>query len=200
VNGDAPAWVTTTTLLRGLHDYDNREAWDRLVERFRRPIETFVRQVGVAPADREDVAQEALVAFAQEYRRGSYDPSRGRLRQWLFGIAYRQALQQRRRSQRQTPPGGVEAPRTAIPDESAAHGLWDRVWDQYLLEKSVEVARTEFSPTTFAAFERTVLRDETPQEAADHLGIPTKAVYNGKHRVLQRVRALIDELGDIHPG
>lgn len=77
-------WITTTTLLDRLGDYGDQDAWDRFVERFRRPITSFALEVGVPPRDVEDVTQETLVAFAQAFRAGRYDRARGRLRSWLF--------------------------------------------------------------------------------------------------------------------
>ena len=89
-------WVTTATVLQNLRDYDNREAWGSFAERFRRPVVSFARGMGLKTADAEDVAQETMLAFAEAYRKGSYDPAKGRLSKFLFGIAYRQSLKFRR--------------------------------------------------------------------------------------------------------
>ena len=196
-------WITTTTILEELRDYENRQAWDRLVERFRRPIASFVRQTGVQPGDCEDVAQNALVAFAEAYRSGKYDRTKGKLSRWLFGIAYRHALRQLRKDQR-TPraPAPPEGRTDAGPflDEATATDVWDRIWDRHLLEMGIERARRDFAPETFRAFELVVLEDQAPPAAAETLGVPVKTVYNAKHRVLKRVRELITELGEMEGG
>src|SRR5436305_1544249 len=88
-------WLTTATVLEKLRDFANRDAWDRFSERFRRPVVSFARGMGLAQSDAEDVAQETLMAFAKAYREGQYDPAKGRLSKFLFGIAYRQALKGR---------------------------------------------------------------------------------------------------------
>lgn len=186
-------WITTTTILDGLRDYGNRDAWDRLVGRFRHPIAAFARETGVAQRDCEDVAQEALAAFAEAYRAGRYDRTRGRLGSWLFGIAYRHAMRRRRAEARHPPapdPGGD----AAIPDEAA--DVWTRIWERHLLESAITAARYEFAPDTFRAFRHVVLEDRTPAEAADAMGVPVKTIYNAKHRVLRRVRELLRELED----
>jgi RNA polymerase sigma-70 factor (ECF subfamily) len=192
-------WLTTTTILHDLRDYANRGAWDRLVERFRRPIASFVREVGVAPADCEDVAQNTLLAFAEAYRGGKYDRDAGRLSRWLFGIAYKQALRQRRRDAHDPPapalPEGAEP--NAVLDEATASDVWDRLWSRHLLEKGIEQARGEFDADAFRIFELVVLEDRSPAEVAAELGLPAQAVYAAKHRVLRRVRELIAELGEL---
>jgi RNA polymerase sigma-70 factor (ECF subfamily) len=192
-------WLTTTTILHDLRDYSNRGAWERLVERFRPPIVSFVRQVGVAPSDCEDVAQNTLLAFAEAYRGGKYDRAAGRLSRWLFGIAYKQALRQRRRDAHDPPapalPEGVAPP--DHPDEAAAADVWDRLWNRHLLEKGIERARGEFDASAFRVFELVVVEDRSPADAASALGLPVEAVYGTKHRVLRRVRELIAELGEL---
>jgi RNA polymerase sigma-70 factor, ECF subfamily len=53
----------------------------------------FVERMGVAPADRDDIIQEAFLVFHR--RRADFDHSRP-LRPWLAGIAYRLTLSMRR--------------------------------------------------------------------------------------------------------
>jgi RNA polymerase sigma-70 factor (ECF subfamily) len=192
-------WVTTTTILHDLRDYSNRGAWERFVDRFRRPIAHFVREMGVAAADCEDVAQNTLLAFAEAYRAGKYERGTGRLSAWLFGIAYYQALRQRRRAAHDPPPPvrpeGDDAPVEIA--ESVASDVWERVWDRYLLERCIERARSEFAADTFRAFELVVLEDRAPADAASILCVSVKSVYNAKHRVLTRVRQLAVDLGEL---
>jgi RNA polymerase sigma-70 factor (ECF subfamily) len=189
-------WLTTATVLQQLRDYENREAWSSFADRFRQPVVSFARSMGLHPVDAEDVAQETLLAFAEAYRKGNYDPSKGRLSRFLFGIAYRQSLRARRHSA-QAPanvnlaPGGTGF-WSQIPDEHTATGIWDTEWERSALERCLQQARNEFEPDTFRAFELTVREELSPAEAAQKLGISVKSVYNAKHRVLKRIRELRD--------
>ena len=185
---DDTLWVTTTTILHDLRDQEDDRVWSRFVRHFRLPIEGFVRRIGVHPEDLEDVTQNTLLAFAEAYRKGKYERGRGRLRQWLFGIAYRQALMQRRHHARH---GGREV---TIEEESSAVEVWEELWDRFLLEKSIAQAKLEFTGITYQAFHLVVLEDLAPPDAAARLGVPIKQVYNAKHRVLTRVRELLSQL------
>lgn len=194
-------WKTTSTILRGLRDFDDEEAWQRLVVRFRRPIISFARKAGLSPSDVEDVAQETLIAFAQGYRNGDYDPKRGRLSRWLFGIAYKHILRQRQRDGRRREKVAAGFHGTtfwgAVEDEEAATGTWDQEWNRSLWQECVELVRPEFEQDTFRAF-ALVVRDECkPAEAARKLGVPIKFVYNAKHRVLKRLRELRADLENV---
>jgi RNA polymerase sigma factor (sigma-70 family) len=192
-------WVTTSSLLDGLRDFGNRTAWERLAARFRKPIVAFATHLELPAAEADDVAQETLLAFAKAIREGRYDPSKGRLSHWLFGIAYRQAQNARRsRAQRLAragaPPADSAAVLSDLPDEAAARTTWDREWEQALLEQCLDRARREVEPETFRAFELVVCEGRSPAAAAAELGIAVKKVYNAKHRLLERVRVLRAEL------
>jgi RNA polymerase sigma-70 factor (ECF subfamily) len=190
-------WITTATVLQQLRDYENREAWGSFSERFRRPVVSFAKSMGLAPADAEDVAQESMLAFAEAYRKGSYDPAKGRLSKFLFGIAYRQSLKYRRGGAPGAGGGKLAQVESGFwsevsDDETHASGVWDTQWEASVLDDCLRQVRVEFEQVTFRAFDLVVREEKQPAEAAELLGITIKSVYNAKHRVLKRVRELRD--------
>jgi len=194
-------WRTTSTMLRELRDFDRGEAWGTFVERFRRPIVAFAGRLGHTSDDAEDIAQETLLAFAEAFRAGRYDQNKGRLSQWLFGIAYKHALkerQRRRRDRAALEPGGDRASFLAsIPDEAAATQVWDHEWEAALLDECLAHVRQEVEPATMRAFELTALADRPAADVARELGLSVTAVYNGKHRVVKRLRELREQFDQI---
>jgi RNA polymerase sigma-70 factor (ECF subfamily) len=197
-------WLTTSTILDGLRDHSNAAAWSRLSERFRAPIVRFARRMGLPEPDAEDVAQETLTEFATGFQKGRFDPQRGRLSRWLFGIAYRQALNERRsfaRRMARSPRIAAESTLIAgIPDEEAASVSWDHEWEQALLTQCLEQVAAEVEPVTYQAFCLAVGQERPASEVAEQLGVPVKAVYNAKHRVLKRLRELREALEEEQPG
>lgn len=187
-------WITTSTVLASLRDFNNHAAWERFVSRFREPIHRFAKSAGLGESDADDVAQETLVAFAESYRGGSYDPAKGRLSQWLFGIAYRKAMDERRRGARR--PLGASSSQVgslsqlAVADEASLMASWDEEWEQSLLRQCLEQVRREVEPVTYQAFELVVRENQDATQAAAALGVNVKVVYNAKHRVLRRIREL----------
>lgn len=187
-------WLTTSTILRDLRDFGQAEAWHEFVERFRRPIIAFARKLGIPSDDAEDVAQETLVAFAEAYRQGKYDREKGRLSQWLFGIAYNKAVRQRERTAKKEVTAGAAAdPRSFlgdIPDHNSATNIWDQQWESALLEECLKRTRQEVEPNTWRAFEMNVLENQPTNDVARTLGIAPTTVYNAKHRIVKRLREL----------
>lgn len=68
-------------------------AFNRLVDRHQQAVRSFLRGVSPGPEDAEDFAQETFIAVwkhAASYRGGS-------VRSWLLSIAWRKAMDSRRR-------------------------------------------------------------------------------------------------------
>ena len=125
-------WVTTSAILTSLSDFEDQTAWNRFTDRFRTPIMAFAIRLGLKEVEAEDVAQETLLAFADGFRKGSYDPSKGRLSDWLFGIAYRQLQNMRRklaRNEVQVVPGESGTSFwSGLPDQNEATKSWSEEW------------------------------------------------------------------------
>lgn len=191
-------WITTSTILGGLRDFQDRGAWERFVARFRAPIVHLALSNGLKPADAEDVAQETLLAFADGFRAGNYDVRKGQLSRWLFGIAYRQILRAREARDRRAADAALEAEHTGgapdIADEGAATRSWDIEWERALLAQCMARARTEVQPQTFRAFELVAIENRDAAAVADELAIDIKSVYNAKHRILKRIRELRESM------
>jgi RNA polymerase sigma-70 factor (ECF subfamily) len=196
-------WLTTSTILQRLRDFDDRSAWQRFHARFFRPLTSFALRSGLDRTEAEDLAQDVLMAFAEGHRRGQYKPGEGRLSSWLFGIAYRQICSRRRKAQREaqhTDPDAGRASRLVnVPDDHEASQIWNAEWEAATLETCLAHVRTEVAPNTLRAFELTVREGRTAEQAAAELQMTRDAVYVAKHRVLKRLRALLDELDQVCP-
>ena len=196
-------WVTTSTMLQRLSDFDDRGAWERFSARFLHPIQAYARKRGLGHEEAEDVAQESLLAFAQAYRRGDYDREKGRLSHWIFGIAWRRVDHARRK------PGRVAADGRERPADSAewmafaspstVSPEWEEVWERSILEACLRQVRREFESKTFRAFEMLVLDQRSLDDAERELGQTRNALSIAKHRVSKRLRELIEECDEVRP-
>lgn len=190
-------WVTTTTVLHDLCDFDNRSAWERFTLRFRSPVIGFAVRMGLREPEAEDVAQETLLAFADGLRKGSYNREKGRLSDWLFGIAYRQVLKMRGRLAR----AEVQAPESdtagsfwsQLPSEKEATASWSEEWAKAVLNQCLQQVRREVETTTIRAFELFALAKQPAGEVGTELGMSRNAVFIAKHRILKRLRELQEQ-------
>jgi len=80
-------WITTTQVLDDLRCPDDTFAWDQFCTHFRPVVVKFAMQLGLPPVDAEDAAQETMLSFLKAFRDGKYVREKGRLSNWLFGVA-----------------------------------------------------------------------------------------------------------------
>jgi RNA polymerase sigma-70 factor (ECF subfamily) len=183
-------WVTTTILLDRLGDFDDA-VWGRFTDRFRGPLIEFSRRYGFDEETAQDVAQDTLLAFARGFRDGRYDRTRGRLRSWLFGIAYREIARRLRDDAVRARQAPKSSRRTSflesVPDEAEAGAVWERAWERHVFAECIETVRQEVGAGTFLAFELVALRGVSAADVARELGITRNAVFLAKHRVLRRL-------------
>jgi RNA polymerase sigma-70 factor (ECF subfamily) len=196
-------WITTSTILSGLRDFEDGGAWGRFVSRFRAPIVHLAVGQGLKVSDAEDVAQETLLAFADGFRAGRYDVHKGQLSRWLFGIAYRQIVRARGARDRCAADTARDDEHTGgvpeIADEDETTRSWDIEWERAILAQCMARARSEVQPQTFRAFELVTLENRDVAAVANELAIDIKAVYNAKHRLLKRIRELRQSMEQLAP-
>lgn len=185
--------VTSWTLLEGLKGADRQTVWAEYVSRYRPLLVRHFQRLGMQPQDAEDVAQEALLVFARAYREGKYDPSQGRLRSWLFGIAHR-TLRGWNRQRARAVPATQLTQIDELQDEDRQSKLWEQDWRDAVLEKCIEEVRGEVEPNTFAAFARFAREGRPAREVAAELGISENAVFGAKRRILRRIRELLPSI------
>jgi RNA polymerase sigma-70 factor (ECF subfamily) len=190
------ATATSTFLLEGLRDQANQTVWAQYVGRYLPLIVGYCGRLGLAAHDAEDVAQEALLAFARRYRAGDYDRERGRLRAWLFGMVHTEIARWRRahaRQERQQVAAGTIEP-ADVPDHDRLAAMWEEEWRDAVLRQCTADVKREVGEKTFAAFELFACQGWPAKRVAEHLGTSEGAVFVAKHRVLRRIRKLHPEL------
>jgi RNA polymerase sigma-70 factor (ECF subfamily) len=95
-------------MVRGLRE-GSADAWGALHDTFAEPLwRAVARLMGPAAADVADVVQETFLAAARSAR--SFDPARGTLWLWLWGIGRRQVALHFRKQQRHDRLRGVHSP------------------------------------------------------------------------------------------
>ena len=192
--------MTSTRMLEGLRDPANRAVWQDYVDRYRPLLVRYGLRLGLSTTDAEDAAQQTLVEFCTAYQADKYDRQRGRLRDWLFGIARNQIRNLRRREGRGPPvvTGGSSGTDLLdqLPDDDRLTALWDEEWRTAVLQQCLATVRAEVQPTTFEAFELFACQGWPAERVAERLGITANAVFGAKRRVLHRVRELLPQVDE----
>ena len=176
------------------------DAWERLVALYAPLVFGWCRGWGLHREDAADVFQEVFQSIAVhlcEFRR---DRSGDTFRGWLRTITRNKVNDLFRRREREPMAAGGSEARVlldlvpqAMPTEA---GQDDAQAEGQLLQRALEMIRTEFEPRTWEAFWQTAVEGRAAADVGADLGMSAGAVRVAKSRVLHRLRA---DLGDL-PG
>lgn len=192
--------TTSLNLLEGLRSAHDSMAWRRFAERYEPLVLGFARRLGFGDFDAQEIAADTMGAFVEAYWQGRYDPAKGRLRSWLFGIAHHKAIDKRREALKEI----VLADRTdasgflnSIESPDTSRELWEKEWRQHILRACLGEVSRHMSPKSVTAFELYVLRQWPVEDVADHLGLSASSIYVAKHRAMEHIRKLWAEMEEI---
>lgn len=187
--------TTNTVLLEQLADPTNQRVWEEFDGRYRPVIAAFARRLGLSYEDADEVAQETMARFAEDYRAGKYQRDRGRLRSWIFGIARLRALDAKRVRARRREDRGESALEQQL-DDASITAVFEAEWRAALVRQAFTELRatSKSDPKTLRAVELLALGGKSAGEVAAELGMPVSAVHLAKHRALKRLRTILEEL------
>jgi RNA polymerase sigma-70 factor (ECF subfamily) len=186
---DETTCPTTGTIFDWVRDPSNRSAWETFAVRYRERIRSWSRRNGLREPDAEDLAQGIVLLMRD--RINSYDREKGRFRDWLRTVTrnacmdfFRQA--EKRRCQ------------PLLDDLPVREDLERELDDQArteVLRIALEQVRSSVPPRDWRIFEEMTFRKRPAAELAQEHGIGKTAVYMVKHRVREKVKASVLELG-----
>jgi RNA polymerase sigma-70 factor (ECF subfamily) len=179
-----------------LKDRSDEGAWRTFDDLYRPLLVSYARWRGLNDADAEDVAQqcvEVVLAGIVEYEH------KASFKSWLRAIAEHKVVDRLRSRRREVQPAtgqldACERP-TSGTDRGASGGdEWDRQWKMAHLRHCAERVQHEVSDNTYAAFRAYAIDGREPGAVATAFGMSVNQVYVAKHRVLERIRAIMLEL------
>lgn len=194
--------IDRSWLASRLMDPHDTRHWPAVEERYGARVESLARRRGLRGDWVEDARQQTMAAFAIELRAGNFDPSRGRLRDYLFGIA-RHKIVDIIRELKRAPVQIVDEPgRTGFfernieaSDRQKIH--WDIEWDKMVADECLALARREFSAVSSDVFRRRVDLGQPSAEVGAYFGKSANAVdaiVCRVRRFLRQVRPEVERM------
>jgi len=186
-------------------------ALEKLCRTYWRPIYSFVRRQGVAPADAEDLTQGFFASLLEHRNLDAVRKEQGRLRSYLLGALKYFLADERRRAmaikrgkgQRLIPLAelrGDERVEMEPADPVTAELIYERRWASTVLERVLNLLKDEYSRAGNVALFDSLKEllpgepDAPPQkEIAAQLGMTENAVRQAFYRFRQRYQSLLRE-------
>jgi RNA polymerase sigma factor (sigma-70 family) len=182
---------TSVSLLGILANAPTDADWRRLDDLYRPLLRAWMARAGVPASDVDDLVQDVLLVVFREIA-GFEWRGQGAFRAWLRTIlAHRVGDYFRGQKYRPTATGDSDFQRgldeLESPD-SALSRLWAREHDEHVTASLMRQVQGDFTPVTWQAFRRHVLKGEPAVQVARELDLSLNSVLLAKSRVLKRLR------------
>lgn len=174
----------------------DQQSWCEFVDRYGAIVFAWCRKWGLQIADAEDVTQTVLTDLARQMTHFEYD-AQGCFRSWLKTLAYRawcDFLGKKNRMDRKALHPDVLA---LLESQEAMDDFMVRIDQQAqveLLEKAMEIVRLQVHPKTWAAFEKTAIKNLPGKLVAEQLEMNLGTVYVAKSKVVKHLRKQVEKL------
>lgn len=190
----------SSTLLAGARRKEAR-SWSQLERLYSPLVDRWCRQANLQPQDAADVRQEVLTAVFSSLDKFRRERPTDRFSSWMYGIFRNKLMDHwRKRGQEPNAMGGTvyrqtleQTPDNLDEGESAIQSPGE---ESDLVRRAIDLLQPEFKEHTWKAFLKTTVDERPAAEVAEELGMSAGAVYVAKHRVLRRLKTLLEDLGD----
>jgi len=186
---------TRKTLIEKLDNWSDWSSWDEFYRTYSGFVFHVARKSGLSDDEASDVVQETFIGVAKNLQKKKFDTTQGSFKSFLLNQARWRILDQfRRRKKQQEREANIhfdedEERRTAPIDRCAdpagvtLEKLWDKEWNDQIMELALRRVRTMVSPRQFQIFSSYVLQGWSPERVKEELGVNAAQVYLAKHRV-----------------
>jgi len=196
---------TRQSLLERLRDPAAEKAWEDFYEMYWGVIVRYSQKQGLDEASAFDVLQETMITLMRKLPEFSYNPDRGKFRNFLLTIVHRKGLSAIRRKTRR-PEVSIDSVRDAddapmverLEDDDVVlpHEVMESRWRESMQEEALRRVRDDprVKQRTFAVFRDYVIEGEPAPEVAKRFEIKENAVYQIKDRMIKRLEQEICKL------
>jgi len=189
---------TSESLLLRIRDPQDTLAWSQFMAIYQPVVYRLARRRGLQHADAEDLCQRVFMSVARAVEDWEAKPDGPRFRNWLNRVARNAMLNAvtRVKPDRASGSSSVQDRLLEIPE---GDDMTTAIRNESRMEAFRWAARQvqkEFSASTWTMFNETNIRGRSVAEVAKSLGSSSGAVYVARCRVMQRIKAKVNEVSD----
>jgi RNA polymerase sigma factor (sigma-70 family) len=194
--------ATRRSLVDRLANWDDQRRWQEFFDTYWKLIYSAAQKSGLTDAEAQEVVQETVITVAKKIDKLRYDPARGSFKGWLLQITrWRIADQFRKRDRAQTEGERSDDDRQTvtierIPDLNVIDldALWEREWQENLLDAAIARVKKKVDPKQFQIFDCYVRKEWPAQKVAAQLRVSMGQVYLARHRVSALIKKEVKSL------
>jgi len=192
---------TRYTLIDRALDLDDQQAWQELVEYYKRFITYIIPAFNIPTAHQDDLKQLILINLAKDI--STYDRDKGKFRTWFGTIIKRRCLNYQRslNSGKAKANAPLESPESLdfFPAESELDEIIDKEWENYIMDLARERLLSSHGEAVVAVFDL-ALKGYSTADIAAETGFAVNTVYSYQARAkleyTKVISVILAELGD----
>jgi len=184
---------TRRSLLSRLRDWQDQAGWREFFDRYWRLIYSVARKSGLNDAEAQDIVQNTFIYLTRRMPRFHYDRTRGSFKSWLR-VVTRSRINAYCRKEKSRGGFAREPIRNDPRDDDVLGAwadkaaedldeLWQREWEQNLLNTAFRRLRVKVSSQQLLIFRLTTVEELPLTQVAKKLGVSLPQVYLARHRV-----------------
>lgn len=196
---------TRQSLLSRLRDVQDQDGWSEFFDRYWRLIYNVACKSGLSDVEAQEVVQSTFIYLSRRMPKFRYEPQRGSFKSWLRTVTRSRISMYRRREKadekwiREPLNGDAEEDGPAIeqiadPAADALDEVWQREWEQNLLDAAYRHVRAKVSSQQLLIFRLATKGDLALTQVAKKLGVSLAQVYLARHRVGKLFKAEVQRL------
>jgi RNA polymerase sigma-70 factor (ECF subfamily) len=196
---------TRQSLLSRLRDCQDQDGWREFFDSYWRLVYNVARKSGLGDAEAQDVVQNTFIYLTRKLPNFRYDRTRGSFKSWLRVVTRSRIGAFRRREKANAkfirePLPGIAADESDmaedIPDPAAdaLDELWQREWEENLLQTALRRVRSKVSAQQLLIFRLASQEDLSLNQVAKKLHVGLPQVYLARHRVGRIFKAEVERL------
>ena len=189
-NKNDDSYPTRQSLLVRLKNTDDQQSWQEFNDLYGKLIFGFAIKAGLTECEAQEVVQETLIAAVKNLPAFRYDPKVCSFKTWLLNLSHWRVQDQlRKRLPVDSKPASTDdgTARTAtierVPAPAGVEELWEKEWQTTLLDAALERVKRKVDHKQWQIFDLYVLKEWSPRDVAQALGVSAARVYLVKHQI-----------------
>lgn len=187
---------TSLSLITRLQELGDQASWAEFLRIYQPVVYRIARHRGLQEADAQDVVQQVFVSISRSIEDWRGGLNRSPFRGWLTAIARNAVLKTITRQPRDRAAGtsSVMDLLHEIPDRDETASEFEIETQREIIRRATEQIRTEFSAETWAVFWQTAIEGVPIADVADSMRRTPGAIYVARHRVVARIKVVVQEM------
>ena len=186
---------TSPSMLAGVQVGDNH-AWQRFYDTYKPLVYLRGKAWRLAPHEIDELLMKVMERFFDLQGKFTYDPSKGRFRDFFARVVHNAAIDlQRTRRRHSAIPLENEEGTIDVPDASEEERQ-KKEWQSCICAKAYEIARQELPPRAIQCWTACCMKQMNARDVAAFEGISLATVYNDCNLVWKRLKELAKILSE----